>query len=146
MKIGRPVLLSLLVGVGTTPYVYGFKKAFSENPFVYAGMCNLFCGMVLLTISFTYGGVYGGVGRQYVFKNALPIGFSVLGIVLTNVCNYFIVARFGASFWLLSSLSMMLIPTFIVGYLVFKENCNLWIVPCLICTLLAVLFFGLSKR
>lgn len=142
MKIAIPVLLSVLVGVGTTPYVYGFKKAFSENPFVYAGLCNLFCGIALLTISCTYG----GAGRQYVIKNALPIGFSVLGIVLTNVCNYFIVARFGASFWLLSSLSMMLIPTFIVGYLVFKENCNLWIVPCLICTLLAVLFFGLSKR
>ena len=98
--------------------------------------------MVLLTISFTYG----GAGRQYIIKNALPIGFSVLGIVLANVCNYFVVVRFGASFWLLSSLSMMLIPTFIVGYLIFKENCNLWIIPCLICTLLAVLFFGLSKR
>ena len=142
MKIVIPILLSLLVGVGTTPYVYGFKKAFSENPFIYAGLCNLFCGMVLLTISFTYG----GAGRQYVIKNALPIGFSVLGIVLANVCNYFVVARFGASFWLLASLSMMLIPTFIVGYLIFKESCNLWIIPCLICTLLAVLFFGLSKR
>ena len=32
MKIIIPVLLSVLVGVGTTPYVYGFKKAFSENP------------------------------------------------------------------------------------------------------------------
>jgi hypothetical protein len=142
MKIVIPVLLSVLVGIGTAPYVYGFKKAFSENPFIYAGMCNLFCGIVLLMISFTYG----GVGRQYLIKSSLPIVFSVLGIVLANVCNYFIIARFGASFWLLSSLCMMLIPTFIVGYLVFKENSNLWIVPCVICTLLAVLFFGLSKR
>jgi len=29
---------------------------------------------------------------------------------------------------------------------VFKEQCNLWIVPCVTCALLTVLFFGLSKR
>ncbi|MFH1009293.1 MAG: hypothetical protein V1800_17600 [Candidatus Latescibacterota bacterium] len=142
MKMVLPVLLSLLVGIGTTPYVFGLKKAFSGNPFIYVGLCNLFGGIVLLAISFTYG----GVEKQYVMRNALPIGFSVLGIVMANICNYFVVARFGASYWLLASLSMMLVPTFVLGYLVFKESFNSWIVPCIVCTLLAVLFFGLSKR
>ena len=142
MKVIVPILLTLLVGAGSIPYVYGFKKAFSVNPFIYVGMCNIFCGIVLLIISF----VYGGIGKQYLAKNWIPLIMAGLGLVVANAANYFVVTRFGASFWLLSSLFMMLIPSFIVGYLIFKENCNVWIVPCVACVLLAVLFFGLSKR
>ena len=142
MKVIVPILLAFLVSVSIMPYVYGFKKAFSGNPFIYAGMCNLFCGIVLLIMSF----VYGGTGKQYLAKNWIPIIMAVLGIVVANAANYFVITRFGASFWLLSSLFMMLIPSFIVGYLIFKENCNVWIVPCVVCALLTALFFGLSKR
>jgi len=142
MKVIVPILLALLVGVGNVPYVYGFKKAFSGNPFIYAGMSNLLCGIALLTIS----SVYGGAGKQYLTKNWIVIGVGALGIVVANIAIYFVITRFGASFWLLCSLFIMLIPSFIVGYLIFKENCNVWIVPCVVCALLTVLFFGLSKR
>ncbi len=142
MKVIVPILLTFLVGLGTAPYVYGFKKAFSGNPFIYVGMCNLFCGIVLLTISFGYG----GAGKQYLAKNWIPIIMAVGGLVVANAANYFVITRFGASYWLLASLFMMLIPSFIVGYLIFKENFNAWIIPCVGCTLLAVLFFTLSKR
>ena len=142
MKVFVPLLLTFLVGASAIPYVYGFKKAFSENPFIYAGICNLILGAVLLTISL----IYGGVEKQYAIRNAIPIGLCVIGLVVANVCNYFIITRFGASFWLLSSLFMMLIPSFAVGYLIFKEDFNVWILPCVACALLTVLFFGLSKQ
>lgn len=76
----------------------------------------------------------------------IPIIMAVLGIVVVNAANYFIITELGASFWLLSSLSMMLIPSFAVGYSIFKENCNAWIVPRVICALLAAPFFALSKQ
>ena len=142
MKFALALLLTFLVGVGNVPYVYGFKKAFSQNPFIYAAMCNIFCGLVLLTISFAYV----APEKQYLIKNWIPIAIAVLGITMANVANYFIINKFGASFWLLSSLFMMLIPTFVVGYWIFKEQCNAWIAPCVFCALLTVLFFGLSKR
>ncbi len=142
MKILLPVLLTFLVGLSAIPYVYGFKKAFSENPFIYAGISNLVLGAVLLIISFAYG----GVEKQYAMKNSIPIGLCVIGLVVANVCNYFIITRFGASYWLLSSLFMMLIPSFTVGYLIFRESFNAWVVPCVVCALLTVLFFGLSKQ
>ncbi|MDP6779516.1 MAG: hypothetical protein QGI83_22365 [Candidatus Latescibacteria bacterium] len=142
MKIILPVVLTFLVGAGAIPYVYGFRKAFSENPFIFAGIANFALGVILLGISFAYG----GIERQYAVRNVVPIGLCVLGLVVANIANYFIITRYGASYWLLSSLFMMLIPSFVVGYLIFKETFNVWIVPCVFCALLTVAFFGLAKR
>ena len=142
MKIVVPVFLTFLVGLSSVPYVYGFNKAFSQNPFLYPGICNFGAGAALLILSL----VYGGVGRHYFIDNSIPIGVCVAGLVVANVSNYFVVTRFGASFWLLASLFLMLIPSSIVGYWILKERCNVWIVPCVVCALLTVVFFGLSKR
>jgi hypothetical protein len=142
MKIVVPIALSFVAGSALIPFVYGFKKAFSTNPFAYSGITNLLCALALLTIS----ALYGGTEKQYLARHWIPISLAALGLVVVNIMHYFIITRYGASFSLLTSLFMMLMPTFVVGYLIFKERCNLWIVPCIACALLTVLFFGLSKR
>jgi hypothetical protein len=142
MRIVIPIALALMAGTALIPFVYGMKKAFSTNPFVYSGIANLLCAIALLMIST----IYGGVEKQYLVRHWIPISLGALGLVVVNISHYFVITRFGASYSMLSSLFMMLMPALVVGYLIFKERCNLWIVPCIACALLTVLFFALSKR
>ncbi|MGD9211255.1 MAG: hypothetical protein PVI90_10790, partial [Desulfobacteraceae bacterium] len=72
--------------------------------------------------------------------------FAAFGIFLVNLSAYFIINYYGASYWMIASLSCMLIPPIVVGYLIFKENINYWIFPAIICAILTVFFFTLSKK
>lgn len=142
MKALIPITLCALVGVCSIPFIYGFKKAFSQNPFIYAGCFNALSGIVLLAISY----MHGGIEDHYLTRNALPIVLAASGIVLVNIIAYFVITRHGASYWMIASLSSMLIPAVVVGFIVFKEKYNLWIYPAVVCALLTVLFFALSKK
>jgi drug/metabolite transporter (DMT)-like permease len=90
--------------------------------------------------------LYGGIEQQYFMKNWTLILFAAVGIFIINILAYYIINLYGASYWIIASLSSMLIPAIVVGYFVFKERVNFWIIPSLICAILSVLFFTLSKK
>jgi len=142
MKHAVPVLLAALVGVCGIPYVYGFRKAFSENPFIYAACFNLCAGAVLLVIALSFGGIENG----YLARNWRPIVLAAVGIIGVNILAYFIVNEHGAGYWMLASLANVIIGPAVVGYLVLKEKCNWWIVPAYLCAILTVMFFQMSRR
>ena len=141
MKTMTPVLLAVLVGVCAIPYLYGFKKAFSNNPFICSACFTLLAGTVLFVVALLYGKIQKG----YVAANWLPIVLATVGIIGTNVLAYVIVNRFGASYWIIASLSNLLIAPSVVGYLLFREKCNVWIIPAVFCAVLSVVFFTMSK-
>ncbi|MBN2061023.1 MAG: hypothetical protein JW882_11480 [Deltaproteobacteria bacterium] len=142
MKAIIPVLLAILVGVANIPLIYGFKKAYSQNPFIFAGSFNL-CSAFLFIMA---GYLYGGIEQNYFLKNWPFIIFAAVGVFSINIMAYIIINRYGASYWLIASLSAMLIPALFVGYYVFKERLNLWIIPSVLCAILTVFFFILSKK
>lgn len=142
LKIIVPISMAILVGFCSIPLVYGFKKAYSQNPFIFAGSFNLCSAIVFFSISY----IYGGVEQEYFLKNWPLIVFAAMGIVLINTLAYYIINRYGASYWMIASLSGMLIPAIVVGYFVFKEKLNSWIIPSIICAILAFFFFTLSKK
>ena len=55
MKALIPIVLAILVSVSNIPYVYGFKKAYSENPFIFAASMSFLCGVILLVLSLFWG-------------------------------------------------------------------------------------------
>jgi hypothetical protein len=142
MKALIPITLAVLVGFCNVPLIYGFKKAYSQNPFIYAGSFNLCSAFFFLSIAY----IYGGIEQEYFLKNWSLILFAAIGIFLINVMAYLIINRYGASYWIIASLSSMLIPAIVVGYFLFYERVNFWIVPSIICAILSVVFFTLSKR
>ena len=142
MKIIIPISIAILVGFFNIPFIYGVKKAYSQNPFIFAGAFNLCSAIFFLIISY----FYGGIEQQYLLKNWPFIIFAALGIFLINLAAYYIINHYGASYWMIASLSGMLIPPMIVGYLIFKEKLNYWIIPTIICAILTIFFFMLSKK
>jgi len=142
MKAIVPIMLAVLAGLCNIPLIYGFKKAYSQNPFIFAGSFNLCSAFFFLSIAY----LYGGIEQQYFIKNWSFILFAALGIFLINILAYHIINRYGASYWMIASLSSMLIPAIVVGYFVFKERINLWIIPSVICAVLSVIFFTMSKK
>ena len=142
MKIIVPISLALIAGACNIPLIYGFKKAYSQNPFIFAGSFNLCSAFLFLGLSY----FYGGIEQQYFTKNWPFILFATFGIFFINVLAYYLINHYGASYWMVTSLSTMLIPPIFVGYLIFKEKLNYWIIPAVICAVLTVIFFGLSKK
>jgi drug/metabolite transporter (DMT)-like permease len=142
MKALVPITLAVLAGLCNIPLIYGFKKAYSQNPFIFAGSFNLFSAFLFLSLAY----LYGGIEQQYLIKNWALILFATAGIFFVNILAYYIINRYGASYWIIASLSSMLIPAIVVGYFVFKEKVNFWIMPSIICAILSVIFFILSKR
>ena len=142
MKTIVPISLAILAGACNIPLIYGFKKAFSQNPFIFAGSFNLCSAAFFIVAAY----IYGGIEYQYFIKNWPFIIAATIGIFLINILAYHIINHYGASYWIIASLSGMLIPGIVVGYFLFKENVNLWIVPSILCAILSVLFFLLSKK
>jgi drug/metabolite transporter (DMT)-like permease len=142
MKSILPIALAVLVGFCNVPLIYGFRKAYSQNPFIFAGSFNLCSAFLFLSIAY----FYGGIEHQYFIKNWAVILFATIGIFIINSLAYYIINHHGASYWIIASLSSMLVPAIVVGYFVFKERVNFWIIPSVICAILSVIFFVLSKR
>jgi drug/metabolite transporter (DMT)-like permease len=142
MKAIVPITLAILAGACNIPLIYGFKKAYSQNPFIFAGSFNLCSAFLFLSLAC----LYGGIQQQYFIKNWSLILFAAVGIFIINVLAYYIINHHGASYWIIASLSSMLIPAIVVGYFVFKERVNFWIIPSIICAILSVIFFLFSKR
>jgi drug/metabolite transporter (DMT)-like permease len=142
MKSILPIALAVFVGFCNVPLIYGFRKAYSQNPFIFAGSFNLCSAFLFLSIAY----IYGGIEHQYFIKNWALILFATLGIFIINFLAYYIINHHGASYWIIASLSSMLVPAIVVGYFIFKERVNLWIIPSVICAILSVIFFVLSKR
>ena len=142
MKTSIPIILAILVGFCNVPFIYGFKKAYSQNPFIFAGSFNLCSAFFFLSISY----FYGGIEHQYITKNWHLIVLAAVGIMLINILAYYIINYYGASYWMIAALSSMLVPAIIVGYFIFKEKLNFWIIPSIICALLTIFFFTLSKE
>jgi len=142
MKAIVPITLAVLAGACNMPLIYGFKKAYSQNPFIFAGSFNLCSTFFFLSMAY----LYGGIEQQYFMKNWTLILFAAVGIFIINILAYYIINLYGANYWIIASLSSMLIPAIVVGYFVFKERVNFWIIPSLICAILSVLFFTLSKK
>jgi drug/metabolite transporter (DMT)-like permease len=142
MKAIVPITLAVLAGACNIPLIYGFKKAYSQNPFIFAGSFNLCSAFLFLLLAC----LYGGIQQQYFIKNWSLILFAAVGIFIINILAYYIINHHGASYWIIASLSSMLIPAIVVGYFVFKERVNFWIIPSIICAILSILFFTLSKK
>ncbi len=142
MKAIVPITLAVLAGACNIPLIYGFKKAYSQNPFIFAGSFNLCSAFLFLLLAY----LYGGIQQQYFIKNWSLILFAAVGIFIINILAYYIINHHGASYWIIASLSSMLIPAIVVGYFVFKERVNFWIIPSIICAILSILFFTLSKK
>jgi drug/metabolite transporter (DMT)-like permease len=142
MKAIVPITLAVLAGACNIPLIYGFKKAYSQNPFIFAGSFNLCSAFIFLLLAC----LYGGIQQQYFIKNWSLILFAAVGIFIINILAYYIINHHGASYWIIASLSSMLIPAIVVGYFVFKERVNFWIIPSIICAILSILFFTLSKK
>jgi drug/metabolite transporter (DMT)-like permease len=142
MKSILPIALAVFVGFCNVPLIYGFRKAYSQNPFIFAGSFNLCSAFLFLSIAY----IYGGIENQYFIKNWALILFATLGIFIINFLAYYIINHHGASCWIIASLSSMLVPAIVVGYFIFKERVNLWIIPSVICAILSVIFFVFSKR
>lgn len=142
MKTLVPVTLAVFAGLCNIPLIYGFKKAYSQNPFIFAGSFNLVSAFVFLSIAY----LFGGIEHHYFVRNWPFILFAALGIVLINTLAYYLINYHGASYWIVVSLSSMLIPGIIVGYFILKDRVNIWIVPSIIFAILSAIFFVLSKR
>jgi len=99
-------------------------------------------GCVLILLSF----YYGQIEKDYIGKNSVPIVLAALGVIGINVLLYVVITKYGASWMILNSLIAMLIPPTLVGYVIFKERFNLWILPAMGCAILAGVFFALSKQ
>ncbi|MFC1534941.1 hypothetical protein ACFL7M_16430 [Thermodesulfobacteriota bacterium] len=65
MKGLIPISLAIIVGFCNIPLIYGFKKAYSQNPFIFAGSFNLCSAFFFLLIGY----FYGGIEHQYFIKN-----------------------------------------------------------------------------
>ena len=142
MKTLIPILIAVLVGVFNIPFVYGFKKAYSQNPFIFAASFNLCSAIFLLGVSFAYR----GVEKDFFFRNWLFILSAACGIILINLSAYYIINSYGAGYWMIASLSNLLIPPILVGIFIFKEKFNYWIFPTIFCAILTVVLFTLSKK
>jgi drug/metabolite transporter (DMT)-like permease len=142
VKTALPVLLCVFAGICNIPYLWGFKKAYSANPFIYGGLFNLLVGAILLILAL----FYGRIESNWVSAHKAPVAAAAFGIALINIVAYFVINRYGASWTMITSLSAMLIPPLVVGVVLFGEKLNLWIVPAIACGILTVVFFALSKR
>lgn len=142
MKALIPISLAILAGVCNVPLIYGFKKAYSQNPFIFAGSFNLCSAAFFISAAC----IYGGIEQQFFTRNWPFILAATAGIFFINIFAYHIINHHGASYWIIASLSSMLIPGIVVGYFIFKENVNFWIVPSILCAILSVFFFIMSKK
>ena len=84
MKIILPISIAILVGFFNIPFIYGVKKAYSQNPFIFAGAFNLCSAIFFLVVSY----FYGGIEQQYFIKNWHYIVFAALGIFLINLAAF----------------------------------------------------------
>jgi drug/metabolite transporter (DMT)-like permease len=142
MKALIPIGLAILVSVSNIPYVYGFKKAYSENPFIFAASMSFLCGVILLVLSL----FWGKIEPAYVVKHWPVIVLAAVGIASVGVLMYVIVNKYGANYFMVASLCNVIVPASVVGFLIFKEKCNIaWLVPSLICASLSVFFFAMSR-
>jgi len=85
MKTLVPVTLAVFAGLCNIPLIYGFKKAYSQNPFIFAGSFNLVSAFVFLSIAY----LFGGIEHHYFVRNWPFILFAALGIVLINTLAHY---------------------------------------------------------
>ena len=142
MKSLTPILLAVGIGACNVPILYGFKKAYSQNPFVYAASFNVCSGLLMIVCTL----FFGNIEHHYLAKGWPYIVTAGIGVMLMNLLAYYLINYYGAGYWIIASLCIMLLPSLLLGCVVFKEKFNLWIIPAILCALLTVFFFNLSKQ
>ncbi|MDP6509475.1 MAG: transporter [Chloroflexota bacterium] len=139
---GPALLLALLAAAGNALFIYAQKRAdLPQNPLLLlAGAA--FVAFVLLVIYSTVVGLpdvaeYGRTRGVWMFLTGV-------GLMITFVGFNFLFNRFGASYYSLYAALSILTTSVGIGFLVFREPLNSWIVAATGATLLAIALLGIG--
>lgn len=134
--------LCLLFALSNIPVVIGYKTVHHANNLIYPGFVLIVTGALMLVISWKQNIILS----EYFIKNYIWILFPSIITILNCYATVSIINKYGASSFVMASLFNLLIPPTIVGYLIYKEKVNLFIIPTYFCCIFAVYLFHLSKR
>lgn len=142
MKISNmiaPFLLAFVAACGNAFVTLGQKKASPfENPFLFGALSLLFAAISMFIISLFYD--TKGV-QSYITGNIIWISAAGFGLVLLNICLYFLYRNHGASYYTLYSILAIITTSIVLSVLIFNEKMNAYYWGSLLFAVLTIILF-----
>lgn len=136
------LLFALLAAAGNAIFVYSQKRAeLPQNPLLLLGFAALICASILITSTLFLE--WPNV-PEYVRMHGVWVLATGVGLAVTFVGFHFLFTRFGASFYSLYAMLAILTTSVGIGFLVYREAVNGYVVASTLAALVAIVLLGVG--
>lgn len=136
------LLFALLAAIGNAIFVYSQKRAeLPQNPLLLLGLAALICAVLLIgsTLFLEWPHV-----PAYVRAHGVWVLATGIGLTITFIGFHFLFTRYGASYYSLYAMLAILTTSVGVGFLVYREQLNGYIVASTLAAVAAIVLLGIG--